>query len=182
MKRFLNWLKQLWLRLWGRSKKEIVKTTERAERHASTQTQQVQGHIRREWTEDEIELLRRSYPHCLNAALAKHLNRSEDSIAKKAQKLGLKKHDGFFAQVARTANVENKRNLSIEQHLASIMEKQKDIGDFSVDLYCNTYAPEEERYVARFKHDVWVTAPYHARCSNFTEALNRIEEYIAAAQ
>lgn len=179
MKNFINWLRQLWRRLFGRSKKEVVKTRVSAERQASTQTtqtQRVHEHNRRGWTEKEISLLRSNYPHCLNIVLAKRLNRSEDSIAKKAQKLGLKKEDGFFGHVAHRASVERKRNPTLEQRLAKIMARKKQVGDFSVDLYMNDAAGKDERYVAKFSCVPAVT--YHARCSNFTDALNRIDEYI----
>ena len=182
MKNFINWLRQLWRRLFGRSKKEVVKTRVSAERQASTQTtqtQRVHEHNRRGWTEKEVHLLRVNYPHCLNIVLAKRLNRSEDSIAKKAQKLGLKKEDGFFGHVAHRASVERKRNPTLEQRLAKIMARKRQVGDFSVDLYMNDYAKEGERYVAKLTFIGFGDSTYyHARCSNFTDALNRIDEYI----
>jgi hypothetical protein len=182
MKKLLKWLWQLWLRLWGLSKNEEVETNERAERHASTQTAQttqVKRHIRREWTEDEVELLRRSYPHCLNSVLAKHLNRSEDSINKKAQKLGLKKHEGFFAQVARTTKTDRKGSPSIEQQLAEIMAMKKLIGDFSLYLYFDDIANVGFQYAA------WLsccTYEHYYHAANFKEVLNRVKAYIETRQ
>lgn len=181
MKNFINWLRQLWRRLFGRSKKEVVKTRVSAERQASTQTtqtQRVHEHSRRAWTEEEIAFLRKHYGVSYNSNLAKHLNRSEESIAKKAQHLGLKKQEGFFGYVAQAASVERKRKftLTLEEHLEKIMARKKQIGEFSVDLYMNDAAGKDERYVAKFSCVPAVT--YHARCSNFTDALNRIDEYI----
>ena len=172
-KRIWQFLKSLftWSDVVSAIPEPIVK--HRTEATRSAQAHHVNSYSRRPWTKDEEDYLTKNYPDTKDSVLSVCLNRSYMSIAKKAGKLGLKKSSEFFSACAI-------QDETIETKMARIMDMQKQIGDFSVDLYYNRLAPREERCVARYR-EILSTKVYHARCKNFTEALNRIQEYITTS-
>ena len=179
MKTLTNLFKRIWqflksLFTWAEpeSTKPVVQHRTEATRSASAH--HVNSYSRRPWTKDEEDYLINNYPDTKDTVLAVCLKRSYMSIAKKANKLGLKKSPGFFSVCA-------SKDETIESKLARIMEMQNDIGEFTVNLYYNRLAPNEERCVAKY-HEVLSSKVYHARSRNFTEALNRIQEYISTLQ
>lgn len=125
----------------------------------------------RPWTKEDEDYLISNYANTKDAVLAFLLNRSKYSIVSKARKLGLKKSKEFFYECG---NGEE----TVEVKLAKIMDMQKDFGEFSVDLYYNRLTPREERCVARYT-DNETKRVYHARCKNYTEALDRMHEYVS---
>lgn len=173
-KRIWQFLKSLFTRnnVESASPEPIVK--HRTEATRSAQAHHVNSYSRRPWTKDEEDYLINNYPDTKDTVLAVCLKRSYMSIAKKANKLGLKKSPDFFSVCA-------SKDETIESKLAKIMEMQNNKGLFSVDLYYNRVAPKHERCVAKFQ-DCGSNRVYHARSKNFTEALDRMHEYVSTLQ
>ena len=176
MKTLINFFKRVWQFIKSLFVKRTVPAVAKPEGRSGpsrpyTQPQYVSSYKRMAWTNEEEEYLTNNYSNTKDSVLAMCLNRSKYSISKKARKLGLKKSLEFFYACSTG-------EATIETKLARIMEMQKDVGEFSVDLYYNRLAPKEERCVARY-HEVLSRKVYHARCKNFSEALDRMHEYVS---
>lgn len=67
------------------------------------------------WTDAEVQKLKKLYPNRTNEEIGKELGRTSKAVKKKADELGLKKSNAFFARMTtRSLNVQGKRTWSEE--------------------------------------------------------------------
>lgn len=66
----------------------------------------------------------------------------------------------------------------VEKKLAKLMERKRDVGEFSIDLYLNDCCGSETCYVAKLTMYGKYGITYHARCANFGDAIDKISEHI----
>lgn len=69
----------------------------------------------------------------------------------------------------------NRKIGAVEKKLAELMKRKKEIGEFSVDLY---YDDLSGNFVARMSMYGKNAIIYHARRSNFSDAIDNIAEHI----
>lgn len=81
------------------------------------------------WTVEEISLLKNNYPIMFNSDLVKLLNRTEQSIYLKANKLGLKKTTEHKSKCITKRNKIVGRDLT-EELLREIAKKYKSKSEF----------------------------------------------------
>ena len=57
--------------------------------------------IKGTWTKDQVKLLKKEFPNNRTAEVAEHLNRSVDTVKKKASRMGIRKSKRYMKTLGR---------------------------------------------------------------------------------